>query len=153
MEAVSSTAGLLNMRTDHPYVVSAWFEGAVAYKKAGNFAKAIELLEMAQKHCPEQATEFTWAIRHELGWCYLSADRRDEAIAIFEKNVQDAKPPQDVVSMEALGWAVRAVNSNRTIELYEQARKLRAERSGPDDPEALRLGQKQASLLRDFRRA
>lgn len=152
MEAIMSRADQLKVRADHPYILSGCFETGVAYKKAGNFAKAVQMLEMALKliQQDERETEFKWAIRHELGWCYLSADRRDESIAIFEKNLELAKPPQDVTSMEALGWAVRTVDSSRTIELYAKARKLRAERSGPDDPEALRVGQKQASLLRDF---
>ena len=154
IEAVRTTADQLNMRTDHPYLISAYFEAGVAYKKTGNFSKAIEALEMAMKQLQQQEREtgFTWAVRHELGWCYLSANRQGESIAIFEKNLELAKPPQDVTSMEALGWAVRSVDSDRTIKLYEQARQLRIERSGHDDPEALRVGQKQASLLRDFRK-
>ena len=45
---------------------------------------------------------------------------------------------------------MRSVDSDRTIKLYEQARQLRIERSGHDDPEALRVGQKQATLMREF---
>jgi tetratricopeptide (TPR) repeat protein len=155
MEFVQASAKRLNFRTDHPYLISACYEGGAAYKKAGNFVKAIELLEMALKLYGEfeRETPFTWAIRHDLGWCYLSAARRDDAIAVFEKNLQAAQPPRDAVSMEALGWALRTVDSDRTIGLYEKARQLRSDRSGADDPEALRVGAKQASLMRDFSKA
>ena len=98
MEAVGAAGERQGMRTDHPYLFTGAFEGGLAYKAKGDHAKAIEnfehCLQMAEEHhLPARAH---WDVRHQLGWCYLSAARRDDAIAVFEKNLEAAQPPQDV---------------------------------------------------------
>ena len=150
MEAVQAAATRLNMRSDHPYLLTASYEGASAYKAAGKHAKAIELFEKCLPLAEQQKVGAygVWLIQHNLGWSYLSESRRDEAIAIFEKNLKIAQPQHDLSSIEALGWALRAVDLDRSISLYEQARELRHERNGPDDPEALRVARSQAMVLR-----
>lgn len=154
IEAVKAAGERQGMRSDHPYLITGAYEGGLAYKAKGDHAKAIEQFEKCLKMAQERnlGPKALWLFQHELGWCYLAASRRNDAIQAFEANLAIAGPTgaQDVVTMEALGWAVRQVDLDRCIGLYEQARKLRVARNGPDDLEALRVGHKQASLMREF---
>jgi serine/threonine protein kinase len=146
MEAVSSTAEGLNMRTDHPLLVSGCFEGAMAYKKAGNFTKAIELLEIALNRFPKQAlaTEFGLFIRYQLSWCYLSAARGDEAVAIWDEilpQLEKVHGRDHLTVLKALIQKARLLASLKQIEPADELFRdtiSRLEMSrGPNDVETL----------------
>jgi tetratricopeptide (TPR) repeat protein len=126
-------------------------ELAMAYYGAKQHAEAIPLLEKALSWDEGRAGSdrlFTWHIRHSLGWSYLNTGRRDQAIAAFEKNLAIVESSVDVLTMQALAWALRDKDVDRSLSLYKQARALRAERGIPDDAAALSKAREELGVLR-----
>ena len=147
-EAGQAAGKRLNLRSDHPYQLTVLYEVGSAYKAAGKNRQAVELLEKCLQLAEQQklGAYGIWLVQHNLGWTYLAEGRRDDAIKAFKNNLE--LQPQDTTTMEALGWALRTVDLERSIGLYQQACKVRHEQHGPDDPVALRIGRSQAMVLR-----
>jgi eukaryotic-like serine/threonine-protein kinase len=149
-EATFTIADRLKIPTDHPYRLMCDHSLALAYYEAKQFAKAIPRFEKLLSREGGNAGDksMVWETRHSLGWCYEKVGRRDEAIAAFEKNLTIAKPPSDILTMQALAWVLRDKDLERALALYKQARTLRAERGAADDEREFRVARQEIDILR-----
>jgi tetratricopeptide (TPR) repeat protein len=102
----------------HPYYQAIVHALGMAYRH-GNHAKAIPLLEEALTWHEKQWGPnhiAVWSVRHALGWSYMSDGRQADAVKAFEANF--IITPKDMVTMEALGWALLLSDIDRSIALY-----------------------------------
>jgi eukaryotic-like serine/threonine-protein kinase len=109
-----------DFRIDHPDVEAAIMVHVGTLRAAGRNADAVKKMEMAlamreEQKCAE--SQMDWEFRHQLGWSYMGEKKYDHALRVFQKNAENARPPQnDQKSHESLASVLQK------LERHEEAR-------------------------------
>jgi eukaryotic-like serine/threonine-protein kinase len=133
-EVANITRGKTKFRFDHPDVEIAIHTHVNALRDAKRNADAIAVLENAIKKREEQKaveSNMSWNFRHMLGWTYLAENRNEDALRIFQKNLEIARPPSDENSHESMGCVLRrAERYDEAMKHFQKALDLRYARNG-----------------------
>lgn len=98
-----------------------WYERGIALRKAGLFNKAIDQFEKAGEDTAYRLKSYA-----QIGLCYKSADRYEEAVAAFRQALQSpaASPKETVQILYLLGRTLESLNrSHEALEAYRWLRR------------------------------
>jgi serine/threonine protein kinase/tetratricopeptide (TPR) repeat protein len=122
-------------RIDHPDVETAIMVHVGTLRSVRRDAEAVKVMENAlamreEQRCAESPID--WQFRHQLGWSYMAEKKYDDALRVFQKNAEKAKPPeQDQRSLESMGSVLRALKRHDEARQYlQKALDLRYARNG-----------------------